>query len=238
MPVPFDALAGLAAFATPATTERPSEPERKRAFLDQSSDRQAVSDQRLADPASPYLLMTGSVIPAALITGIRSDIPGQVLAQVTEDVRDSVNGRYLLIPRGSRLVGQYDNAISFGQSRLLLVWTRLILPNGRYLLLEKLSAADAGGYAGLRDRTDNHWGAVAGAGAVSTILAVGTEAGAPESDSALVRAIRGGGADAINRAGQQVVERQLNVQPTLTIRPGLPVRVILSRDLVLEPFGD
>jgi type IV secretory pathway VirB10-like protein len=233
---PASLLGALAATTTGPETK--ADPDRKQAFLNQASDTQIASDARLAEPASPYLLLTGSVVPAALITGIRSDIPGQVLAQVTQDVRDSVTGQYLLIPKGARLIGQYDNAIAYGQSRILLVWTRLILPNGKSLVLNKLSAADAGGYAGLQDKTDYHWGAILNAAAVSTLLGIGAQSGDPESDSALVRAIRDGAGDSINRAGQQIVERQLNVQPTITIRPGLPVRVILSRDLVLEPYGD
>ena len=118
------------------------------------------------------------------------------------------------------------------------MWRRLIMPNGTSLVLEKLSAADAGGYAGLQDKVDYHWGAIVNAAAISTLLGIGAQSGDPESDSALVRAIRDGAGDSINRAGQQIVERQLAEQPTITIRPGLPVRVILSRDLVLEPYGD
>ncbi|WP_303831567.1 TrbI/VirB10 family protein [Asticcacaulis taihuensis] len=230
-------LADMNPWPVPEPADPKSDPDRKRAYLDRVSDRQPVSPERLNDPASPYLLLTGSVIPAALITGIRSDIPGQVLAQVTEDVRDTLTGEYLLIPKGARLIGQYDNAVSFGQSRLLLTWSRLILPNGRSLILEKLSAADASGYAGLHDRTDNHWRSTIGAAATSTLLGIGAQSGSPETDSELVRAIRDGAGDSINRAGQAIVERQLNIQPTVTIRPGLPVRVILSRDLVLEPYG-
>ena len=228
-------LVGALSSATPA--EIKTDPDRKASFLDRSSDTQVVSTARLAAPASPYVLSAGSVIPAALITGLRSDIPGQVLAQVTQDVRDSVTGQYLLIPRGSRLIGQYDNAISYGQSRVLLVWNRLILPNGGSLVLEKLSAADAGGYAGLQDKTNFHWAAIVNAAAVSALLGIGAQSGDTENDSALLKAVRDGAGDSINRAGQQIVERQLNVQPTITIRPGLPVRVILSRDLVLEPYG-
>ncbi|HTM82251.1 TrbI/VirB10 family protein [Asticcacaulis sp.] len=233
-----DPLAGLAAWSAPPPNGAPSEPDRKRAFLDREVDRQPVSEARLIKPVSPYLLQSGSVVPAALITGIRSDLPGQVLAQITQDIRDSLTGRYLLIPKGSRLIGQYDNAIAFGQSRLLLTWSRLILPNGKSLLLGRASAADTRGYAGLEDRTDYHWGGIVKAAAVSTLLSIGAQSGDTDADSALVRAMRDGASDSINRAGQRVVERQLNVQPTLTIRPGLPVRVILSRDLVLEPYGD
>jgi len=222
----------------PQDSQPQSEADKKATYLDRVSDHQITSDARLTDPVSPYTLLTGSVVPAALITGLRSDIPGQVLAQVTQDVRDSLTGRYILIPRGSRLIGQYDNTISFGQSRILLVWSRLILPNGQSLVLEKASAADARGYAGLTDSVDDHWGAIVNAAAVSTLLGIGAQSGDTQTESDLVRALRDGAADSINRAGQRIVERQLAVQPTLTIRPGMPVRVILARDLILEPYGD
>ncbi len=229
----------LGTWPVPApASDTKSEAERKAAFLEQAPDGQITSNARLIDPVSPYTLLTGSVVPAALITGLRSDIPGQVLAQVTEDVRDSLTGRYVLVPKGARLIGQYDNTISFGQSRILLVWSRLILPNGKSLLLEKASAADARGYAGLTDTVDNHWAAIVNGAAISTLLGVGAQTGDTQSDSDLVRVLRDGAADSINRAGQRIVERQLAVQPTLTIRAGMPVRVILSRDLILEPYGD
>ncbi len=215
-----------------------SEAERKSAYLERVSDSQTTSAERLSDPASPYTLMTGSVVPAALITGLRSDIPGQVLAQITQDVRDSLTGRFILIPKGSRLIGQYDNSIAVGQSRVLLVWSRLILPNGRSLILDNPSAADPRGYAGLTDQVDNHWGAIINAGAISTLLGMGAQTGNTQNESDVVRALRDGAADSINRAGQRIVERQLSVQPTLTVRIGTPVRVIIARDIILEPYGD
>ena len=116
-------------------------------------------------------------IPASLITGLRSDLPGQVTAQVTEDVYDSPTGKTLLIPQGSRLVGQYDAQIAFGQSRVLLVWTRLIMPNGHSIVLERQPGADTDGYAGLEDEVDNHWGMLFKAAILSTVLSVGSEAG-------------------------------------------------------------
>ena len=176
------------------------------------------------------------VIPAALITGLRSDLPGQVSAQVTENVYDTPTGGSLLIPQGARLIGIYDSQISFGQSRLLLVWTRLILPNGYSIVLERQPGADETGQAGLEDGVDHHWGALFKAALLSTFLAVGTELGADQNDSDIVRALRRGAGDTLNQAGQQVVRRNLNIQPTLTIRPGFPVRVIVTRDLMLQPY--
>lgn len=210
--------------------------DRKLAFLNAPVDRRTTSPDRLARPASPYVLQAGTVIPAALITGLRSDLPGQISAHVTENVYDAPTGGALLIPQGARLIGVYDSQVSFGQSRLLLVWTRLILPNGNSIVLERQPGADATGQAGLEDGVDHHWGALFRAAMLSTILAVGTELGTDQNDSDIVRALRHGSGDTLNQAGQQVVRRNLNIQPTLTIRPGYPVRVIVTRDLVLQPY--
>lgn len=208
----------------------------KLAFLNGNVDRRTVSADRIAAPASPYVLQAGAVIPAALLTGLRSDLPGQVTAQVTEDVYDSPTGKFRLIPQGARLVGQYDAQIAFGQTRALLVWTRLIMPNGRSIVLERQPGTDAEGYAGLEDEVDNHWGTLFKAAILSTLLSVGAEAGTRGDEDELIRAIRRGGSESVNRIGQRVVGRALNVQPTITIRPGFPVRVMVTRDLVLEPY--
>lgn len=203
------------------------------AFLERASDRQTVSSERLTGPVSPMILQAGSVIPAALITGIRSDLPGLVTAQVTQNVYDSPTGRILLIPQGSRLIGEYDADIAFGQSRILLVWTRLILPDGRSIVLERQPASDPRGFAGLEDRIDHHWGGVLKAALVSTLLGIGGELGS-DDDSELVRALRRGGQDSVNRTGEQIVSRELGIRPTLTIRPGFRVRVLVTRDIVLD----
>ncbi|MFZ5702986.1 MAG: TrbI/VirB10 family protein [Pseudomonadota bacterium] len=206
----------------------------RRALLDRSSDRRTASPDRLTAPADAHVLQAGSIIPAALITGIRSDLPGQITAQVTQNVYDSPTGRILLIPQGSRLVGDYDADVAFGQSRALLAWNRLILPDGRSIVLERQPSADPRGFAGLQDRFDYHWGGVLKAALVSTVLGIGAELGSG-NDGNLVRALRRGSQDSINRAGEQIVSRELDVRPTLTIRPGFPVRVIVTRDLILSP---
>lgn len=214
--------------------------DRKLAFVNASVDRRTVSSDRVTRPASPYIVQAGTVIPGALITGIRSDLPGQITAQVTENVFDTPTGRLLLIPQGARLIGVYDSQIAFGQSRVLLVWTRLLMPNGRSIVLERQQGADTAGYSGLEDGVDNHWGELFKAAALSTFLAVGTELGAGSdtnsNDSAIIQALRHGASDSLNQVGQQVVRRSLNIQPTLTVRPGVPVRVIVNRDLVLAPY--
>ena len=145
----------------------------KLAFLNGAVDRRTTSPDRVQAPASKYILQAGAVIPAALITGLRSDLPGQVTAQVTEDVYDSPTGKILLIPQGARVIGQYDAQIAFGQTRALLVWNRLIMPNGRSIVLERQPGADTKGYAGLEDEVDNHWGTLFKAAILSTLLSVG-----------------------------------------------------------------
>jgi type IV secretion system protein VirB10 len=213
--------------------------DRKLAFVNASVDRRTTSPDRIAAPASSYVVQAGNVIPASLITGIRSDLPGQITAQVTENVYDSPTGRFLLLPQGTRLIGVYDSQVSFGQSRVLLVWTRLIMPNGRSIVLERQPGADTAGYAGLEDEVDNHWGALFKAALLSTLLGVGSELGAGSdtgNNGDIIQALRRGSSDSLNQTGQKVVQRNLNIQPTLTIRPGFPVRVIVNRDLVLEPY--
>jgi type IV secretion system protein VirB10 len=221
---------GLTGLAGAATQDR------HLAFLNAEVDRRTVAPDRVMAPASPFVLQAGAVIPAALITGIRSDLPGQITAQVTQHVYDSPTGALLLIPQGSRLIGEYDAGVTFGQRRVLLVWNRLILPNGRSIVLERQRGADVSGYAGLEDGVDYHWWDLMKAAGLSTLLAVSAELATSDEDR-LVRAIRDGAQDTVNQAGQLIVQRQLQVAPTLTIRPGFPVRVIVARDLVLEPYG-
>lgn len=222
--------------SSPDATGQPAQ-DRQTAFLNAAVDRRTVALDRVAPPASPYVLQAGAVISAALITGIRSDLPGQVTAQVTENVYDSPTGRSLLIPQGTRVIGQYDNGVGFRQRRVLLVWSRLIFPDGRSIVLERQPGADAQGYAGLEDGVDYHWGELFKAAALSTILSVGAEAGSSGQESDIVRALRSGASDSVSQVGQQIVERQLNIAPTLTIRPGFQVRVLVTRDLVLQPYG-
>jgi type IV secretion system protein VirB10 len=227
-------LATLGLAPQPAT---PTAQDRQLAFLGQSPDKRTVAPDRVMAPASANVLQAGAVIPAALITGIRSDVPGQITAQVTQNVYDSPTGRILLVPQGTRIIGQYDSGVGFGQRRVLLVWNRLIMPDGRSIVLERQPGANTEGYAGLEDGVDFHWGEMFKAAALSTLLSVGAEAGTSQNESSLVQALRSGASNSISQTGQQIVSRQLGIAPTLTIRPGFPVRVMVTRDLVLEPYG-
>ena len=217
-----------------ANAQPASAVERRTAFLGTPPDRKTTNSGALEPLVSHNVVQAGSLIAAALVTGIRSDLPGQVIAQVTENVFDSPTGRTLLIPQGARLIGSYDSDVAAGQSRALVAWTRLIMPDGRSIVLDKMPAADAAGQAGLQDRTDYHWGGLLRAAAISTLLSVGAQSGSSGSTDDLTRALRGGASDSISRTGRQVVDRELGRPPTITIRQGYPVRVIITRDIVID----
>ena len=207
----------------------------KQAFLERDTDG-IYNSHGLVSPRSPYQVMAGNIIPASLVTGLNSDLPGQVIGQVTENVYDTVTGQHLLIPQGSRLMGRYDSVIAFGQSRALVVWTRLILPNGDSIQLDNLPGSDSQGFAGLKDKVDKHtWQFIKGA-ALSSLLSIGSELASDDGDR-LTRALQNAGQDTANIAGQRIIDRNLNVQPTLKVRQGWRFNVIVSRDLILKPYG-
>jgi type IV secretion system protein VirB10 len=209
---------------------------RKLTFLRAGPEKDVYNQHGLQTPVSAYQLMAGTVISASLVTGLNSDLPGFVIAQVTEHVYDSVSGRFLLIPQGSRLIGKYDNIIAFGQERALVVWQRIILPDGSSIVIDNLPATDTGGYAGLADEVDLHtWKLLKGV-ALATVLGVGSELAFGSSDSDLVKALQQSTQSTTNRAGQRLVERNLNVQPTITVRPGWPLRVLVQKDIVLRAY--
>lgn len=194
-----------------------------------------VSTHRLEDAISPWMLHAGSIIAASLITGLNSELPGFVTAHVTENVYDSVSGRTLLIPQGARLIGSYESDIAHGQSRALVVWQRILFPDGASIQLDSVPATDAQGHAGLRDRTDRHgWQLLKGV-ILSTMLGVGTELGYA-GESEIAEAIRESGQRAGARAGDQVVGKSLDIKPTLKVRPGWPLRVVVHKDIVLRPW--
>lgn len=231
------------ALAIPAAAAAPSQNgptlSRHEAFANASGDQQTASAHRLEAPASPYSVLAGTVIPAALVTGLNSDLPGQVIATVTATVYDTVTGRTLLVPQGSRLLGTYDSQTAFGDSRAMVVWTRLILPNGRSVILDRLPGVDAQGFAGVADSVDHHWRRLIGGAAVSSLLGVGAEVASPQtngSDSRIVIAARNGVQDTVNQVGQELTRRNLDIKPTIKVRPGFPLRVVVSRDLVLEAY--
>ncbi|MBP6726053.1 MAG: TrbI/VirB10 family protein [Thauera sp.] len=244
---PDSALAGFDPLAAgPASTAaQPSDPtavqnrqDQKEAFLKGGST-ETRNSGNLQMPSSPYQVMAGTVIAGALVTGIKSDLPGDVIATVTEPVYDTATGKFLLIPQGSRILGKYNSQVSFGQSRVQVVWNRIILPDTSSLKLDNLAGTDPAGYSGLEDGVDWHWDRIFAGAALTTLLGVGAELAAPQNrqdGNRVIIAGQGSLQDSVNQVGQEMTRRNMNIQPTLTERPGLPVRIIVNRDLVLRPY--
>lgn len=222
----------------PIDLDRDPNGQQRKADFVRATDKAADSNPyALTASPSPFTLSAGSVISASLITGLRSDLPGLVIAQVTERAFDSATGRILLIPQGARLIGTYDSLVAFGQSRALVVWQRIVFPDGSSLRLDNAPATDPSGYAGLSDKVDFHTWALLKGVALSTLLGVGAELQfSGESD--LVQALRQSTQQSVSQAGSQLTSRNLQVQPTITIRPGAPIRLLVHHDLILKPWKE
>ena len=184
---------------------------------------------------SPYGLTAGTLIPASLITGINSDLPGSAMAQVTNNIYDSVNGRVLLIPQGSKLLGSYAASNNHGQTRVQVSWQQLILPNGISVTLDNLPALDGQGYAGLTGKVDNHRDKLAGGAAIASLLGIGAEL-ATSSEDRIINALQGSAGNTVNQAGQRIVDKSVNIKPTITIAPGTRFSLMLTSDLSLNPY--
>ncbi len=211
----------------------------ERVLLESTVERISEQIVRQVEESGCDLIIMGTVIAAALVTGIKSDLPGDVIGTVTEPVYDSATGKHLLIPQGSRVLGRYNSQVSYGQIRVQVVWNRIILPDTSSLTLDNLIGTDAAGYAGLEDDVDWHWDRIIGGAVLTTLLGVGAELAAPENrqdDDRIIIAGRDSAQDSINQVGQEMTRRNMNIQPTLTSRQGLPVRIIVNRDLVLRPY--
>ena len=212
----------------------------KQSFINHGSDPKIYSSASLQTPRSPFEIMAGTIIPAALVTGINSDLPGEIIATVTQNVYDTVTGRYLLLPQGSRLLGQYDSQVTYGQRRVLLVWTRLLMPDGSSMVLERLPGVDMAGYSGVEDGVNWHWGRIFAGAALTTLLGVNAQLVAANTNTnsgSIAIATRQSAQDSVNQVGQQITRKNLSIQPTLTARPGLPLNVIVNKDIVLRPYS-
>jgi type IV secretion system protein VirB10 len=232
-------------FPYPSNTDQNS----KKVFLKENST--ADDDylhQNLKDPISPYELKAGSIIPAILITGINSDLPGQITAQVRSNVYDTIAGRYVLIPQGSKLTGLYDSQIVYGQSRVLIVWRRIIYPNGKSINLEGMPGIDMSGYAGFHDQVNNHYLKLFGSVILMSAMSAGAQLSQPKQqvdafgnpvtntvNQTLAASL---GANIMNTA-DHITQKNLNVQPTLVIRPGYLFNVNITKDIVFpKSYGD
>lgn len=210
---------------------RPGDQAAKQRFLNQSVAAPGYLEASVVPQFSAYELKRGSVIPATLITGINSDLPGRIIAQVSHDVFDSVTGRHLLIPQGARLFGRYDAEVAFGQERVLVVWSDIVFPNGSTLQLGSMPGVDAAGRAGFSDKVDHHHLRTFGSAVLTALIGAGTEM-LLQKDQSIPRAP----GEILGQASELTISRNLNVQPTIEIRPGFVFNVLVEYDFRLNLY--
>jgi type IV secretion system protein VirB10 len=219
----------------------------KENFIEKARESREERDYSSAtrSPAlSKYEIKAGWDIPATLESGVNTDLPGEVKAVVRENVYDTATGKYLLIPQGSRLIGQYDNRVSYGQSRAVVIWSRLIFPDGSSVDLDGMVGHDASGAGGFRDRVDNHYLRLVSMALMLSAFTAGIEMSQPQTASA--SGILSPSAEATQALGQQfgqlgieVSRKNLNIQPTVKIRPGYRFNVRVNRDIAFAaPYAD
>jgi type IV secretion system protein VirB10 len=223
---------------TPSTD--PNLQERKNDFL----ARAGVSDAEYLEkavslPRSPFEVKAGTIIPTVLISGINSDLPGQIVAQVRENVYDTISGNYLLVPQGTRLLAAYDSMVAWGQQRVLVCWNRLIRPDGSSISLGCMPGVDLAGYAGFADDVDNHWWKVITGAVFSSVLAATAQRSQGDVTGyqpTFPQIWATNAAGQINQTGQQLTQKNLQIQPTITVRPGFSVNVLVTKDIVIAPY--
>jgi type IV secretory pathway VirB10-like protein len=213
----------------------------KQGFLAQSGS--TGSDDYLnagiQHPESPYEVIAGTVIPATMIGGIDSDLPGEIIGQVGENVYDTATGKYLLIPQGSRLVGVYSSAVTYGQTRVLVAWNRLIYPNGDSIDLGQMPGSDVGGYAGFNDEANNHYLRIFGSAILASLFSAGAQLSQPQNSNGNVNStqiLAASLGQQANTVGTMLISRGLDIQPTLTIRNGYLFNIMVTKDMVLQPW--
>ncbi|MGK9263914.1 IncP-type conjugal transfer protein TrbI [Sinorhizobium meliloti] len=209
----------------------------KEDFFNQDIKDLGYLPNQMVKQISPYELKRGSVVPATLITGLNSDLPGRITAQVSQNVFDSATGYRLLIPQGAKLLGRYDSKVSFGQERVLVVWTDLIFPNGSTLQIGGMAGTDAEGYGGLKDKVDRHLWRTWSSAALVALIGTGIDMTMPESSTLATQdtasdAARRNFAESFGRVAEQTISKNLNVQPTIRIRPGYRFNVLVDQDII------
>lgn len=235
---------GGAGFSAASGADDPNGQGAKAAFLRQppTTSDYLVSNRESA--VSPYELRAGAVIPAVMVSGINSDLPGQIIGQVAENVYDTATGAYLLIPQGAKLVGTYDNAVTYGQSRVLVVWNRIIFPDASSLDINGMAGADQGGYSGFSDQVNNHYVRIFGSALLLSLFSAGIQLSQPQASSSSngtytsQQIIAGAVGQQLGNTGSRVIERNLNIAPTLEIRPGYLFNVMVTKDIVVKPYSD
>lgn len=210
-------------------------------FAKQAINEDIMSTQMLMPLVSPYQVMAGTVVPGTLVTGMNSDLPGTVIGQVSMNVYDTVSGKYLLIPQGTRLIGVYDTRTAYAQTRGHVIWQRMILPNGKSIILPNMAGADPQGYVGLKDKVRSHyarvvWSSLIGA---AVIGGVASATNVKDGNDGSFKSEAGAQASSnISSATNNIVNKNLNIAPTVIIRPGYKFNIIVDKDLLLEPYQD
>jgi len=239
------ALAALQGAAGQGGADQPSPQQQNKHFLDaaQAQGDNGYLPAAVQPPLARHELFAGSVIPAVMLTGIDSDLPGTISAQVRQTVYDSLNPSVVLIPQGTRLIGQYSSQIAYGQSRVLVAWSRLIFPNGATIDLRGMEGTDGKGQAGFHDQVDNHYFRVFGSAILMSLLGVGAQLSQPQNSGALntpsaSQQAAAATAQQLNNVGTNLLNRNLNIQPTLIIRPGYAFNVLVNRTMILPAYGE
>lgn len=218
----------------------PNSQQAKREFLDQTPPASDYLQGTRTAPLSPYEVKAGTVIPAVMVSGVHSDLPGQLVAQVTENVYDTATGRYCLIPQGAKLIGTYDHQVTMGQERVLVAWTRILYPDASSLDLGRMPGADQGGTAGFHDQVNHHYGRTFGHALLLSLLSAGIQLSQPQARPGDVyssqQVIAGALGQQLGVLGMETVRQQLKLAPALEIRPGYRFNVMVTQDLILRPW--
>ncbi|UYG54014.1 TrbI/VirB10 family protein [Comamonas endophytica] len=213
----------------------------KRAFLSGTPEANVyLANQRKAPLAPSQEIKAGTVIPSVLVSGVNSDLPGQIIGRVAEAVYDSATGSQLLIPPGATLIGTYDSSVTLGQSRALVVWKRIIYPDSSSISLDGMPGADQGGYAGFHDKVNNHYGRLFGHGLLLSLFSAGIQLSQPQAQNgenySSSQIIAGSLGQQMGQLGMQMAQRNMNIQPTLQIRPGYEFNVMVTKDIILPTW--
>lgn len=207
----------------------------------QSNNQAADSDYLgavLKKPITPYELQAGTIIPGILITGINSDLPGQITGQVRSTVYDSISGKYVLIPQGAKITGLYDSQVTYGQARVLVAWQRIIFPDGQSIDLQGMPGADMSGYSGFKDQVNNHYAKIFGSVILMSVISAGAQLSQPQNNNNVFTAPSVGQVMAqslgnnLSNTATMITSKNINIQPTLQIRPGYEFNIAVTKDMV------
>lgn len=212
--------------------------EGKGAFADKHRESDFDLHAMVQKPRSPYTLFAGTILPCVLTQGINSDLPGQIGCLISQNVYDTVTGSHLLLPQGTKAIGTYDSRVSYGQERVLVVWTRLLRPDGSTLSLEGMPGTDLSGYAGLTGNVNNHYLRLLSGVVLGSVIGASAQIGVganSQNPSFAALAMQGAGQN-INEAGQQITRKNLNIQPTIEVPPGSRLNIFATKDLILPPY--